>query len=107
MPFDVHQPIFNPNGELDNDARAAYQQALIKQFHASPEGQAYFQGNDAPNTWTDVFLTCAATHGGVTPPQMTVADFDHVLLDIFPRQVSTTADSAASFIFIPLITTST
>ncbi|THF68522.1 hypothetical protein E7T06_16020 [Deinococcus sp. Arct2-2] len=98
MPFDVHQHIFNARGELDDDARLAYQQALITQFHTSPEGQAYFEGNDAPSTWTDVFLTYAATHGGATPPQMTVADFDHVLLDIFPRQVSTTADSAPDIV---------
>ena len=98
MAFDIHQSLFDPHGELDDDARASYQAALIEQFHASPEGQAHFQGSDTPGSWTDVFLTYAVTHGGVTPAQMTVADLDEVLLDIFPRQVSTTPDRAPKIV---------
>lgn len=98
MPFDVHQPLFDSHGQLDEDARIAYQSALIEQFHASPEGQAYLEENDEPGTWTEVFLTYAATSVGVTPSRMTVADLDEVLLDIFPRQVSTSPDSAREIV---------
>lgn len=96
MSFDVHQSIFDPQGLLNDDARIAYQHALLEHFHASPEGQATLEEHSG--TWTGVFLTYAATHGGVTPPQMTVADLDHILLDIFPRQVSTAPDTAPDIV---------
>jgi hypothetical protein len=41
-----------------------------------------------------MMMEYAINYPGVTPPEMSLADFNEVVFELFPRKVSTEAESA-------------
>jgi hypothetical protein len=64
-----------------------YEQALMDQFAASPEGQAITQRGTELG-WARAMLHYAITYPGVIPPTMTPSDLEEVVYDLFPRHPS-------------------
>lgn len=81
--------------ELNGDALRDQNEMLAIMFRQSPE----FQGlsEEDPN-WPSTLLEIAASYLGVSFLNISLNDVNEVLYEIFPRKVSTTADSAAQII---------
>jgi len=87
MTFDIHQSVFNEDGEYLEEAALDYREQLMDLFAASLEGQALLnQGDDLG--WPDMMMNYGITYPGVTPPDMTPAELQEILFDIFPRKVA-------------------
>lgn len=89
--FDIRQEIRNEDGhEFVRD----YIDGLMKEFAVSPEADE-FLASYGRLSWSAMMMEYAINHVGVTPPDMTLADFEEVVFDLFPRKVSTEPESAA------------
>lgn len=89
--FDIHTSIHDRHGELNDRKAAAYRDGLLDAFANSPEGQAL---GVPVGGWVDLLFEYAFEHLGVAIPAMTTADFEEILFDLYPRKVSTPAESA-------------
>jgi hypothetical protein len=76
---------------------ASYEEALMDQFVASPEGQAITQAGTELG-WTRAMIHYAITYAGVTPATMTTGDLEEVVYDLFPRKVITERGDGAEII---------
>lgn len=83
MTFDVHQAIFDEDGECDDEAFAAYVSGLLDAFEASPEGAKL--GGAA---WMDIVLNFGRSFFGATVANLQPGDFGEIVWDIIPRKVS-------------------
>jgi hypothetical protein len=96
--FDIHQPVFNrTNDELDERALEEYIDGLMEEFAASDEAKPILEEYGSLG-WPAMMLDYTANYLGLTPPRMTARDFREVVFEIFPRKVSTEADSAPAII---------
>jgi hypothetical protein len=95
--FDVHQPIHDRDGEIDEKRVEKYIDGLMREFVASAEAQPVFDqyGN---GDWPALMMEYAINYPGVTPPEMSLADFNEVVFELFPRKVSTPPQSAPSIV---------
>jgi hypothetical protein len=91
--FDIQQNLFDDDGCLDDDRVGDYIEGLTKAFENSPEGKAFYDQAD-DGGYASMMLEYAITYPGVTPPEMSLADFHEVVFELFPRKVSTSAESA-------------
>jgi hypothetical protein len=91
--FDIHQPIHDRDGEIDGERVDKYIDGLMEEFVASAEAQPVFDqyGNSG---WPAMMMDYAINYPGVTPPEMSLADFNEVVFELFPRKVSTPPESA-------------
>jgi hypothetical protein len=64
-----------------------YEEVLMGQFAASPEGQA-IKERGTELGWAGAMIHYAITSPGVTPPTMTPSDLEEVVYDLFPRHPS-------------------
>jgi hypothetical protein len=87
MGFDVHQDLFDEDGEIDEEAAEQYIEDLDALFAASPEWKALRADEPEPG-WTGVMLHYAINYQGVAPPDMTAGALHEVIFDLFPRKVS-------------------
>jgi len=94
--FDVTQDAFE-DGEWSDELAANYRRGLFEAFEKSPEGTAC-QEHLGELGWTYTFLDLALNYVGTTPPGMSLADLNEVLLEIFPRKVSTEPESAEAIV---------
>lgn len=94
--FDIHQDVFE-DGDWSDEKAQGYCQGLFEAFRQSPEGQACREHLGSLG-WSDTFLYYGLSYCGTTPPRMSRSDLEEVIFEIFPRKVSTDADSAASMI---------
>lgn len=97
MAFNIHQKVFNRDGELQEKLAAQYRKDLFKLFIESPEGQALIDEGIEPG-WADMMMDYGMNYLALTPPQMSPADLREVLFDLFPRKVSAEADEAPNVI---------
>ena len=97
MSFDINEAVFDSKGTYLEEKAVHYEQALMEQFAASPEGQAISQTGTELG-WARAMIHYAITYPGVTPPMMTVSDLEEVLYDLFPRKVITERGDGAEII---------
>ncbi len=97
MSFDISEAVFDEQGTYLEEQAARYEEALMDQFAASPEGQA-LKERGIELGWARAMLHYAITYPGVTPPTMTVSDLEEVLYDLFPRKVITERGDGAEII---------
>ncbi len=97
MSFDLNAAVFDEQGTYLEEQAARYEEALMDQFAASPEGQT-LKERGIELGWARVMLHYAITYPGVTPPTMTVSDLEEVLYDLFPRKVITERGDGAEII---------
>ncbi len=83
MPFDIHQPIFDDDGECEEAEFQAYVEAFIDAFRASPEGAALPEVD-----WVDSVAEYARTYFSATLASLQPGEFDEIVWEIFPRKVS-------------------
>ena len=95
--FDIHQQVYDEDGERDEAAVEDYCDDLMQAFAESSEGKAVedYIGNLG---WTHPFLHYGLDYPGTTPPEMTVRVVREILFEIFPRKVSVEADEAGEII---------
>jgi len=92
--FDIHKSVYDPDaGEVDGEAFEEYTEALLEEFAASPEAQPVLEQYDNL-WWARILMEYAMNYLGVTPPEMSVSNFEEVVFEIFPRKVSTKPESA-------------
>ena len=86
MAFDINEAVFDEQGTYLEEKAVRFEQALMDQFAASPEGQAITQRGTELG-WARAMLHYAITYPGVIPPTMTPSDLEEVVYDLFPRKV--------------------
>ena len=95
--FDIHQTIRDQYGESDEGRVQDYIDGLMEEFAQSPEAQPLREA-DADLSWAAMMMEYANSYIGCTPPEMTLADFNEVVFELFPRKVSVEADQAEAII---------
>jgi len=86
MSFDLNEAVFDEQGTYLEEKAVRYEQALMDQFAASPEGQTITQTGTELG-WARAMIHYAISYPGVTPPTMTPSDLEEVVYDLFPRKV--------------------
>jgi hypothetical protein len=97
MSFDINEAVFDSKGAYLEEKAVRYEEALMDQFAASPEGQA-IKERGTELGWTRAMIHYAITYPGVTPPTMTTGDLEEVIYDLFPRKVITERGDGAQII---------
>jgi hypothetical protein len=97
MSFDLNEAVFDEQGTYLEEKAMRYEEALMDQFAASPEGQA-IKERGTELGWARAMIHYAITYPGVTPPTMTPNDLEEVLYDLFPRKVITERGDGAEII---------
>jgi hypothetical protein len=97
MSFDINEPVFDSKGRYLEEQATRYEQALMDQFAASPEGQA-IKERGTELGWAGAMIHYAVDYRGVTPPRMTSSDLEAVIYDLFPRKVITERGDGAEII---------
>jgi hypothetical protein len=96
--FDINQKLYDEEyGELDEAAFEEYIDHLMEAFAESPEAQPVIE-QYGQVSWAGMMMEYAMHYPGVTPPEMSVGDFEEVVFEIIPRKVSTEASSAGAII---------
>ncbi len=86
MSFNINEPVFDSQGNYLDEKAVRYENALMDQFAASPEGQAItWAGTELG--WAGAMIHYAITYPGVTPSTMTPSHLEEVLFELFPRKV--------------------
>ncbi|MCX7419772.1 MAG: hypothetical protein NT013_09580 [Planctomycetia bacterium] len=99
VPFNIHQSVCNEDGENDEVLAERYADALCEQFADSPEGRPLSEAGVSLQ-WPHLMMHYSVGHLGLTPPQMSVRDFEEVLFEIIPRKVSADADEADEIVTV-------
>jgi hypothetical protein len=97
MSFDINQAVFDEQGMYLEEKASRYEEALMEQFAASPEGQA-IKERGTELGWVGAMIHYAIASSGVTPPMMTPSDLEEVVFGLFPRKVITQKGDAAEII---------
>jgi len=95
--FDIHQSVYDEDGEYDEELGEEYTDGLMTAFAESPEGQA-FEEHYGEVGWPHSFLYYGLVYLGYMPPEMSRRDVEEILFEIFPRKVSVEAESAGEII---------
>lgn len=88
MSFDINETVFDEHGTYLEEKAVRYEEVLMDQFAASPEGQA-IKERGTELGWAGAMIHYAISSLGVTPPVMTPSDLEAVIFDLFPRKVIT------------------
>ncbi|HTU92072.1 MAG TPA: hypothetical protein VMF69_18455 [Gemmataceae bacterium] len=95
--FDIHRSIHDRHGEIDDERVEKYIDGLMEEFVASAEAQPVLD-EFGERGFAAFMMEYAINYIGVTPHKMSLADFNEVVFQLFPRKVSTEPDSAASIV---------
>ncbi len=97
MTFDVHQDIFNADGEYLEKQGDSYINQLIALFDTSPEGHALVtQGVELG--WTSMILDYAFRYLAVGLPELTQHALEEILFELIPQKVVTEPSSAPDIV---------
>jgi len=88
MSFDINEAVFDEQGTYLEEKAVRYEEVLMDQFAASPEGQA-IKEKGTELGWAGAMIHYAISYLGVTPPTMTESDLEEVVFGLFPRKVIT------------------
>jgi hypothetical protein len=97
MSFDINEAVFDSKGTYLEEKAVRYEEVLMDQFAASPEGQA-IKERGTELGWAGAMIHYAISYLGVTPPVMTPSDLEAVVFDLFPRKVITERGDGAEII---------
>jgi hypothetical protein len=97
MSFDINQAVFDEQGTYLEEPALRYEEVLMEQFAASPEGQAIIERGTELG-WAGAMIHYAISYLGVTPPMMTPRDLEAVAYSLFPRKVITEKGDGAEII---------
>lgn len=95
--FDIHQRVFDEDGERDEDRFEDYVSDLMSEFEGSPEAQPVLEEYGEIG-WSQTMMDLSINYLGSTPAEMTVSEFEEVLFDLIPRKVTTDPENAGEII---------
>jgi hypothetical protein len=96
--FDVHGSVFDEgSGDVIDRRVAEYIDGLMEEFADSPEAKPFIE-RYGPVNWAGMVMDYGFRYLGVSVPEMSASHFREIVFEIFPRKVSTEADSAAEII---------
>lgn len=87
MTFNIHRPLTNKHGELDDDVAAEFEAELVQRFAESPEAEPILE-RTGDLGWAGAVLEYGRIYEGITVTTMGRRELACVLLDVFPRKVS-------------------
>lgn len=93
-PFKLDQDL---GDEYDEDRVMEYIEGLTRRFESSPEAHSLVE-QDASIVWASTMMHYSIQHLGLRPFEMSVADHNEVVFDLFPRKVSTDPESAEEIV---------
>lgn len=97
VPFDWNEDYVDDDGEIDEERARAWLDEALQLFDASPEAAALTDAQcEIP--WLDTVQDYAINYCGVPLARMGPDDLDEILLDVFPRKVSTEPDQAGPIV---------
>jgi hypothetical protein len=94
--FDIHQRI-DSDDEIDSDKVADYIDGLMEEFAKAPEVKPLIDAGVGVG-WAATMMDYAANYLGLTPPKMSLRDFNEVVFELIPRKVSTEPESAPAIV---------
>lgn len=97
MSFDLNEAVFDEQGGYLEEKASRYEEALMNQFAASPEGQA-IKERGTELGWAGAMIHYAISYLAVTPATMTPSDLETVVYDLFPRKIITERGDGAEII---------
>ncbi|WP_437588996.1 hypothetical protein [Sorangium sp. So ce1000] len=97
MMFDIHRPLTNEHGELDEDVAGEFEAELMQRFADSPEATPILE-RTGDLGWAGSVLEYGRIYEGVTVTTMGKRELSRVLLDVFPRKVSCEPSSAPEIV---------
>lgn len=97
MMFDIHRPLTNKHGELDEEVAGEFEAELMQRFADSPEAKPILEGTGDLG-WAGAVLEYGRIYEGVTVTTMGKRELSTVLLDVFPRKVSCEPSSAPEIV---------
>lgn len=88
MSFDIHQ--LAQLDEWDENAFEEYSNTLVKLFLQSKEGQTHLEQFPEADTgfWASQLMHYGYNYLNVTLPQMSKADVEEIITELFPRKIS-------------------
>ncbi len=95
--FDIHQQLFDEDGNRNDDEIADYIDDLTTEFTDSPEAQPIMETYGEIG-WCQSMMDLSINHLGSTPAEMTVHDFNEVVYDLMPRKVTIESEYAFEII---------
>lgn len=97
MSFDINEAVFDSEGTYLEEKAVRYEEALMEQFAASPEGHTITERGTELG-WARAMIHYAISSLGVTPATMTPSDLEEVVFGLFPRKVITERGDGAEII---------
>jgi hypothetical protein len=97
MPFDIHDPLVDDEGYVDDVAVERYQCQLQRLFSASPEAREV-RRMSLRLEWTELMLEFALNDLQVTPPELDDDDLLAILLEYFPGKTPMTEDDIGTIL---------
>ena len=91
--FDIHQQMFDEDGEYLEEAAFRYRRELEELFEASVEAKTLEDEGIEPG-WVDILMDLAMRYQGVTLTQMSATDLRTILFDLIPRKISAKSEQA-------------
>src|SRR5438132_141223 len=95
--FDIHQQVFDEYEGYDEDKVHDYINGLMDEFAASPEAKPLLEAGRQLG-YAGMMMEYGLSYPGVTPAEMSLAQFNEVVFGLFPRKVSTEPESAPEII---------
>lgn len=93
MAFDIHQQVFDEDGEYFEEAGFRYRKELEALFEASVEAKTLEDEGIEPR-WVYNLMDLGMSYQGVTPAQMSATDLRIILFDLIPRKISAKSEQA-------------
>jgi hypothetical protein len=97
--FDVHQPITDRYGELDEGRIGDYIDGLIDEFARSPEAKPLLDEGDNLSD-AGFMMDYAVNHLGKTPATMSLRDFNEVVFGLLPEKLSTPPENGPRIVAV-------
>lgn len=97
MAFDIHAPVLDARGDIDDAAAEAQEKELFARFAASPEAAPFLERGDAVG-FARKMLFFARFYQDVTVTTMSAEDLVAVLLDDFPGEMLCQPEEAPAIV---------
>lgn len=94
--FDIHQPVFDSDGEFDEDRSLTYVDGLMSEFAESPEARPIVEALGSVY-WAGSMMEFGINYLGATPANMTSVEFGEVLFELFPPRCRLNPSGRARF----------
>jgi hypothetical protein len=95
--FDIRQSVLDKHGEQDEGRIHKYIDGLMEEFAKAPEAQPIIE-QEGNVGWAASMLEFYFGYIGGEFAEVSVADFDEVLFEIFPRKMSTEPEKAPAIV---------